>query len=77
MRAELANLNHCAVPFLSRAVVNLCWYGVTYILYSSTFLVLDVIKGGTMFYICILYMNVQGVYVWSVFCILVFVSQLW
>ena len=24
MRAELANLNHCAVPFLSRAAVNLC-----------------------------------------------------
>ena len=26
MSAELASLNHCAVPFLSRAVVNLCWY---------------------------------------------------
>ena len=26
MRAELANLNYCAVPFLSRAVANLCWY---------------------------------------------------
>ena len=26
MRAELANLNHCAVPFLSRAAVNLSWY---------------------------------------------------
>ena len=26
MRAELANLNHCAVPFLSLAAVNLCWY---------------------------------------------------
>ena len=26
MRAELANLNHCAVPFLSRATVSLCWY---------------------------------------------------
>ena len=25
MRAKLANLNHCAVPFLSRAVVSLCW----------------------------------------------------
>ena len=25
MRAELANLSHCAVLFLSRAV-NLCWY---------------------------------------------------
>ena len=26
MRAELGNLNHCAVPFLSRADVNLSWY---------------------------------------------------
>ena len=26
MHAELANLNHCAVSFLSRAAVNLCWY---------------------------------------------------
>ena len=26
MRAELANINHCAVPFLSRAAVNLSWY---------------------------------------------------
>ena len=26
MRAKLVNLNHCAVPFLSRAAVNLCWY---------------------------------------------------
>ena len=25
MRAELVNLNPCAVPFLSRAVVNLSW----------------------------------------------------
>ena len=24
MRAELANLNDCVVPFLSRAAVNLC-----------------------------------------------------
>ena len=29
MRAELANLDHCAVPFLSRAAVNLCWYFYT------------------------------------------------
>ena len=29
MRAELANLDHCAVPFLSRATVNLCWYYYT------------------------------------------------
>ena len=26
MRAKLANLNDCAVPFLSRVAVNLCWY---------------------------------------------------
>ena len=26
MCAELANLNPCAVPFLSRAAFNLCWY---------------------------------------------------
>ena len=26
MRTELANLNHSAVPFLSRAAVNLSWY---------------------------------------------------
>ena len=26
MRSELAILNHCAVPFLSRAATNLCWY---------------------------------------------------
>ena len=28
MRAELANLNDCAVPFLSRAAVNLSWYDI-------------------------------------------------
>ena len=40
MREELAGLNHCAVPFLSRAVVNLCWY------YSSLFhqTVVDIIR---------------------------------
>ena len=25
MRGELANLNHCAVPFFSRAAINLSW----------------------------------------------------
>ena len=30
MRAELASLNPCAVPFLSHAVVNLSWYDITY-----------------------------------------------
>ena len=29
MRAELANINDCAVPFLSRAAVNFCWYDYT------------------------------------------------
>ena len=29
MRAELTNLNHCAVPSLSRAAVNLSWYDNT------------------------------------------------
>ena len=29
MCAKLANLNHCAVPFLSRAGANLCWYYYT------------------------------------------------
>ena len=29
MRAELGNLNHCAVPFLSHAAVNLCRYYYT------------------------------------------------
>ena len=44
MRAELVNLNHCAVPFLSRAAANLCWYyysiyykvySIQYTLYST------------------------------------------
>ena len=29
--AELANINHCAVPFLSRAAVKLYWYCYTYL----------------------------------------------
>ena len=29
MSANLANLNHCAVHFLSRAGANLCWYYYT------------------------------------------------
>ena len=29
MRTELANINHCAVLFLSRAAVNVCWYYYT------------------------------------------------
>ena len=36
MRAKLVNLNHCAVPFLSRAAANLCWfyYYVVYYIYT-------------------------------------------
>ena len=30
MRAELASLNPCAVPFLSRAAINLSWYDYIY-----------------------------------------------
>ena len=30
MRAELASLNHGAVPILSRATVNLWWYYIKY-----------------------------------------------
>ena len=30
MRAKLVSLNHCAVPFLSRATVNLSWYDSIY-----------------------------------------------
>ena len=29
MLTELANLNHCAVPFLRRAATNMCWYCYT------------------------------------------------
>ena len=29
MRAELANLDHCAVPFLRHAATNLLWYYTT------------------------------------------------
>ena len=39
MRAKFANLNYCAVPFLSRAAVNLSWY--YYILYDNIMIVLE------------------------------------
>ena len=32
MRAKLANLNHCAVPLLSRADVNLSWCDSKYVI---------------------------------------------
>ena len=32
MRARLTNRNDCAVPFLRRAAVNLCWHTVSLIL---------------------------------------------
>ena len=41
MRAELASLNHCAVPFLSRAAVNLSWYDYIYETYSSFLIVYE------------------------------------
>ena len=31
MRAKFANTNDCAVPFLSRAATNLCWYYISFI----------------------------------------------
>ena len=34
MRAEFANLNHCGVPFLGRAVVKLCCYTIHYTIYT-------------------------------------------
>ena len=36
MRAELANLNDCAVAFLSLAAVNLSWYDIIYIVLSNS-----------------------------------------
>ena len=36
MRGNLASLNHCAVPLLSRAAVNLCWYYYSSIIYILT-----------------------------------------
>ena len=36
MRAELANIHHCAVPFLSRAAVNLSWYDSTHMINDHT-----------------------------------------
>ena len=36
MRAILPNLNDCAVPFLSRAAANLCWYSnIFYTIYLA------------------------------------------
>ena len=38
MHSNLANLNHCAVPFLSRTAVNLCWrYYTIYIMISDEY----------------------------------------
>ena len=45
MRAKLANLNHCAVPFLSRAAVNLSWYDITvFYTYYNGYLFLMVLQ---------------------------------
>ena len=35
---KLANLNHCTVPFLSRAAVNLSWYDSIYLLNQTVLL---------------------------------------
>ena len=35
MRAKLANLNHCAAPFLRRAVAKLCWYYTLYTIHIT------------------------------------------
>ena len=41
MRAELVNLNHCAVPFLSRAAVNLSWYDSTLYIHPDNDVILS------------------------------------
>ena len=43
MRAELANINHCAVPTLSRAVVNFSWYDSISIMYAKPMAMLLII----------------------------------
>ena len=49
MRAILANLNHCAVPYLSRAAVNLCWYDYIHRTYINLLLyILRIIKVKTL-----------------------------
>ena len=53
MRAKLATLNHCAVPFLSHAVTNLCWY--YYILNIRT----SALCSKSNFYQCINLKNVK------------------
>ena len=55
MRAKLATLNQCAVPFLSRAVANLCWY--YYILNILTSALCS--KSNANFYQCINLKNVK------------------
>ena len=44
MRAELANLNHCAVPFLRRAAANLSWYDSTATVRDMLFLTILLTK---------------------------------
>ena len=38
MRADLVDLNHCAVLFLIRAAVNLWWYYNIYYIYNYTYI---------------------------------------
>ena len=58
MRAKLANLNHCAVPFLSRAAVNL--YRNYYILFHA------ILKG---FYTCSWRLDLNDTYLNLDFCL--------
>ena len=59
MCADLTTVSHCAVPFLSRAPINLCWYYYTTFVYSKislsitlkiTILVLSSLNGEVMTY---------------------------
>ena len=47
MRADLTVLNHCAVPFLSRAAVNICWYYILMKQKSLLFVVTKIYPGIT------------------------------
>ena len=42
MSAKLANLNHCAVSFLSRADSNLCWYDTDSIISDNILIVYNI-----------------------------------
>ena len=56
MRAKLANLNHCTVPFLSRAVVILSWCdsAISIIIYLTMASFKDI-------FMCVLFQIVKSV----------------